>query len=176
MEIVVPPEFQVLWQTNASRPVLKYPSDVLRKKAKPVQRITQATRLLASKMLDVLQKSNGIGLAAPQIGTSERVIIVAPSDIEPLVLVNPEITSSEGTVVGEEGCLSLPGLYGDVTRSAIIDVNALGLNGKRLQLRLEGLAARVAQHELDHLDGILFIDKVDLATLHWAWPVGADAE
>jgi peptide deformylase len=91
-----------------------------------------------------------------------------------IALVNPVIKRAQGTVVAEEGCLSLPGLYGDVARNAIVEVDALDEDGRRLKLRLEGLAARCAQHEIDHLDGVLFIDRVDMATIHWDWPASAE--
>ena len=90
-----------------------------------------------------------------------------------MAMINPVITLSEGEVIGEEGCLSLPGLYGEVLRKAVVEVEGLDIEGRPFKERLEGLDARVVQHEIDHLDGVLFIDKVDLATLHWAWPAGA---
>lgn len=176
MEIVVPAEYKVLWETNEQRPVVKYPADVLRKVAEPVERVNKETRRLIERMSKVIKLANGVGLAAPQIGVSQRVILVSPTGREMLPLVNPEITHQEGEAINQEGCLSLPGLYGDVKRSAIVEVKALDPEGKEVRYRFEGLASRVVQHEVDHLDGILFIDKVDVATLHWAWPAGADAE
>ena len=173
MEILVPAEYQPLWEHNQDRPVVKYPAEVLRKPAKPVERVTKATRILIERMKSVMKRANGIGIAAPQLGVSERVIVIMEGR-KPLTLVNPVITKSEGIVVAEEGCLSLPGLYGDVLRSAVVEVEAKGEDGDKLKLRMEGLAARCVQHEIDHLDGILFIDRVELETLHWAWPASAE--
>ncbi|MCH8274062.1 MAG: peptide deformylase [Armatimonadetes bacterium] len=169
MEIVVPAEFKPLWETSDEQPVVKYPADVLRRVAEPVERVGKKTRELIERMERVRSEANGIGLAAPQIGVSERVILIA-ADGGPTALINPEIVGAEGEEVGQEGCLSLPGLFGDVKRSMTVEVKALDNRGKAIRLSLEGLAARVLQHEIDHLDGILFIDKVDAATLHWSWP------
>lgn len=175
MEIVVPKEYKVLWETNESRPVVKYPAEILRRKAEPVERINKEIRKLIERMMATIKIANGVGLAAPQVGVSKRVILVAPTSKEPIALINPEIVYAEGKVIGQEGCLSLPGLYGDVERSAIVEVKALNPEGKQVRLRFEGLGSRAVQHEIDHLDGILFIDKVDVDSLHWAWPAGADA-
>jgi peptide deformylase len=173
MDILVPEEFRPLWVQNDERPVVKFPAEVLRKPAKSVERVGKATRELSARMKEIMQKANGIGLAAPQIGVSARVIVMS-NDGKVMALINPLITSGEGSVVAEEGCLSLPGLYGDVQRKAIVDVEALDTDGKKTKFRFEGLSARCVQHEVDHLDGILFIDRADLATLHWAWPATAD--
>jgi len=174
MDILVPEEYKPLWVQNDDRPVVKYPAEVLRKPAKQVDRVTKATRILIDRMKAVMKRANGIGIAAPQLGVSERVIIIADGK-RPLALVNPVITKSQGAVIAEEGCLSLPGLYGDVQRNASVDVEAVDEDGRTVKLRLEGLAARCVQHEIDHLDGILFIDRVDMATLHWDWPASAEA-
>ena len=174
MDILVPEEYKPLWVQNDDRPVVKYPAEVLRKPAKQVDRVTKATRILIDRMKAVMKRANGIGIAAPQLGVSERVIIIADGK-RPLALVNPVITKSQGAVIAEEGCLSLPGLYGDVQRNASVDVEAIDEDGRTVKLRLEGLAARCVQHEIDHLDGILFIDRVDMATLHWDWPASAEA-
>lgn len=171
---MVPPEFQPLWQQDERHPVVKYPSEVLRTPAKAVEKVTKKTRELIERMDKIIRRANGVGLAAPQIGVSERVIVIAPNGRKAMALVNPEVVRGEGEIVGEEGCLSLPGLYGEVRRQAIVDVAAQDSEGKALKLRLEGLSARVVQHEIDHLDGVLFIDKVDLASLHWAWPAGVE--
>lgn len=175
MEIVVPEEFEHLWIESKERPVIKYPGEILRKTAKPVSKVSGVTRDLITRMEKIMRMANGVGLAAPQVGVSERVILIAP-DTKFVALINPEITMTEGEAVGVEGCLSLPALYGDVKRAAVVEVKALNKEGKPIKMRLEGLGARVVQHEIDHLDGVLFIDKVDLATLHWAMPAGNDAE
>lgn len=172
---MIPKEFKVLWETNEERPVVKYPAEILRRKAEPVERVNKEIRRLIERMTETIKIANGVGLAAPQVGESKRVILVASNSKAPIALINPEIVRAEGTVVGQEGCLSLPGLYGDVERRAAVEVKALNPEGKPIKVRFEGLGSRAVQHEIDHLDGILFIDKVDVESLHWAWPAGADA-
>jgi peptide deformylase len=104
------------------------------------------------------------------VGLSQRLIVIAPPDYKPTALINPKIIKAEGEQIGQEGCLSIPGLYGDVKRFEYVEVEAMDRKGRELIFELDGLAARVVQHEIDHLDGVLFIDKVDLATLHWVDP------
>ena len=174
MDVVVPDEFKYLYVTNAERPVVKIPDPVLRKTCKEVEEVTRRTDGLIGVMLKALKVSNGIGLAAPQMGSTERVIIVAPAGSKPLVLINPAITESHGEQIGQEGCLSIPGLYGDVLRAETVEVQAYDRKGKPVSYEMSGLHARVVQHEIDHLDGILFIDKVDMATLHWSHPDADD--
>ena len=174
MDVVVPDEFKYLYVTNAERPVVKIPDPVLRKTCKEVEEVTRRTDGLIGVMLKALKVSNGIGLAAPQMGNTERVIIVPPAGSKPLVLINPAITESHGEQIGQEGCLSIPGLYGDVLRAETVEVQAYDRKGKPVSYEMSGLHARVVQHEIDHLDGILFIDKVDMATLHWSHPDADD--
>lgn len=175
MNVVVPPEYKPLWQETEDQPVVKYPAEILRIVSKPVDTVNKKIRQVIEKMESVLEKANGIGLAAPQIGMPMRIIVIAPESKSPIVLINPNIVYEEGKVVGEEGCLSLPGLYGDVERSAVVEVEALDVDGRDVKYRFEGLPARIAQHEIDHLNGVLFIDKADPATLYWAWPAGKSA-
>jgi peptide deformylase len=117
-----------------------------------------------------LKIANGVGIAAPQLGESLRVILIAPDGRKPTALINPEIIRAEGEATGQEGCLSLPGLYGDVQRHTKVEVRAINKEGNPVRLDLEGMSARIVEHEIDHLDGVLFIDKADPATLHWEWP------
>ena len=175
MEIVVPEAFRHLYARDAKRPIFKVPDPVLRAVAAPVDRITKRTGFLVDDLMRSMREANGVGLAAPQMGVLQRVIVIAPDGFRPTALINPRIVKSEGTFVGEEGCLSIPGLYGDVTRPAFIEVEAMDRKGRELVFELEGMPAKVVQHEIDHLDGILFIDKVDQATLHWHDP-NHDAE
>ncbi|MCC7103400.1 MAG: peptide deformylase [Fimbriimonadaceae bacterium] len=170
MDIVVPDEFKYLYVTNAERPVVKIPDPVLRKICQDVSSVSKKTEALISTMMNALKLANGIGLAAPQMGSLDRIIIVAPAGTKPLVLINPVITERHGEQIGQEGCLSIPGLYGDVLRSESVEVQAYDRKGKPMSYEMSGLPARVIQHEVDHLDGILFIDKVDMATLHWSHP------
>ena len=149
----------------------------LRLKSHKVTKFDKPLRQLAENMLQSMDKANGIGLAAPQVGVLQRLIVIdIPADLEfegsepaHAVLVNPEIIKCSGEQVGEEGCLSVPGWYGDVKRYEFITVRAQDVSGKPLRFKAEGLFARCIQHEVDHLDGILFTDKlVDAATLHRA--------
>lgn len=170
MEIVVPDEFKYLYVQNRERPVVKIPNDVLRKKAAEVLKIGKKEHALIDDMIRIMKDANGVGLAAPQIGISRRVIVVAPDGMRPTVLINPKIIKAEGELKREEGCLSIPGLYGDVARPEFVEVEALDRRGRLVTFELEDMPAKVVQHEIDHLEGVLFIDKVDIATLHWSHP------
>jgi peptide deformylase len=130
---------------------------VLRTKAKPVTEITSAIEKLLDDMADTMYDADGVGLAAPQIGVSKRVVVIDVGQglIE---LINPEIIEKRGSQTGSEGCLSLPGLYGDVTRAMHVKVKALNRKGEEFELEGTEMLARCIQHEIDHLDGILFID------------------
>lgn len=170
MQVVVPDEFKYLYEVSSERPVVKIPDPVLRQKALPVEKINKRLGLLLDDMLRIMRQANGVGLAAPQLGKLQRIIVIAPVGYKPMALINPVITKFEGEEIGEEGCLSIPGLYGDVKRAAYVEATAFDRRGDEVELELEGMPARVLQHEVDHLDGVLFIDKVDLATLHWMNP------
>ncbi len=170
MQIVVPDEFKRLYVTNAERPILKIPNELLRKRAEAVGKITKKTDLLINDMIRHMKQANGIGLAAPQLGILQRVLVMSPDNMKPTALINPKIIKSEGEQIGQEGCLSIPGLYGDVKRAQYVEVEAFDRRGRELIYELEGMPARVAQHEIDHLDGVLFIDKVITETLHWMDP------
>ena len=144
--------------------IMKYGSDVLREVAQPVEEITDDTRRLAKDMLDTMYGSDGVGLAAPQVGISRRIIVidVDPHDpsCEPVALINPEIVKQEGQVDADEGCLSVPDVRGEVKRAETITVKALSLDGEEVQTEAADLLARALQHEIDHLNGILFIDHL----------------
>jgi peptide deformylase len=174
MEIQVPEEFAYLFVRNAERPIVKIPDPVLRKKASAILEITPKTGEIIRDMIQMMEKAHGIGLAAPQIGLSQRIIVVSPTGDKPLALINPEIVERSGSFLGQEGCLSIPGLYGDVERSKTIVVEGYDVKGKAVAYEMEDLAARVVQHEIDHLDGILFTDTVIQETLHWAHPGSPD--
>jgi peptide deformylase len=137
---------------------------ILRQKASPVERIDHALLKLIDDMFETMHDAKGIGLAAPQVGVAQRVIIV---DIEarvpecpPMTLINPVITNATGEELGEEGCLSLPEHRGIVRRANGITVQGYLPNGTGIALNASGVMARVLQHEIDHLDGILFIDRL----------------
>ncbi|MFZ5640061.1 MAG: peptide deformylase [Bacillota bacterium] len=133
---------------------------VLREKCRPVKHITPNIHKLLKNMADTMYDANGVGLAAPQIGVAKRVIVVDVGDglIE---LINPELVSSEGTETDFEGCLSIPGVRGQVPRAARVTVSGYDRTGKKVEYTGEGLLARAFQHEMDHLEGILFVDKAD---------------
>lgn len=141
---------------------------VLRQKATRISRVDDSVRKLASDMWDTLDQADGVGLAAPQVGVSRRLVLVhLPADYiaegDPevrLTLVNPEIVRSRGEVPGMEGCLSIPGWQGEVRRADQVTVRAMDLEGREVRLKHEGWVARVLQHEIDHLDGILYIDRM----------------
>jgi peptide deformylase len=168
VDIQIPDDVHALWELRAD-PVVKVPSEVLRQVAKPIDKPGAATRALVDRMKAAMFEAHGVGLAAPQMGVSERVIIYKiPEEKEPLrVIVNPKIISSKGEQVGPEGCLSIPMLQGDVKRANEIIVKGMDMLGRPLRRRATEFEARVIQHEVDHLDGILFIDRADLDTLHW---------
>ncbi|QBX33647.1 peptide deformylase [Paracoccus liaowanqingii] len=148
------------------RPILIHPDPRLKKAAQPVARITPEIETLAADMLATMYEAPGIGLAAPQIGVGLRVFVMdATRDPEappaPLVLINPEVTwTSEAASTYEEGCLSIPEQFGEVTRPAQVRMRWLGLDGRTHDREFDELWATCAQHELDHLDGILFIDHL----------------
>ena len=148
---------------------LRYYGDpVLRKRAKPVAEITDIELQLADEMLETLHATgNGIGLAATQVGVLKRLIIVdiggdeeEMEEYEPLVLFNPEILSAEGEVVAEEGCLSIPDVTADVKRPERIVVEGINVQREPIHIEADGLIARVLLHEIDHLNGVLFIDRI----------------
>jgi peptide deformylase len=134
-------------------------SPVLRQVAEPVTKVTKRTIKLLRDMEETMYAAEGIGLAAPQVGVSQRLIVVDIGE-GPLHLINPEILSREGSQVDVEGCLSIPDVWGYVDRSERIVVSALDLHGKPTRIEANGLLARALQHEIDHLDGVLFIDKM----------------
>lgn len=143
--------------------IRKYPDPVLRAEAQPVTVIDDKLRQLAKDMIETMIDANGVGLAAPQVGVSLRMAVV-DFDVEnhdPHVLINPVITKREGKRESvDEGCLSFPGVRSPVKRNPRVTCSALDLDGKVQEYSVDGLTARCIQHETDHLDGMLFIDKV----------------
>lgn len=132
-------------------------SPVLRTETTPVTRVTDDLRQLVEDMFETMRAAQGIGLAAPQVGRLERVAVV-DVDNDPIVLINPEVVAEAGTERAEEGCLSIPDIYGDVDRSARVTVRAMDLEGRVFEREATELLARAFQHEIDHLHGKLFID------------------
>jgi peptide deformylase len=140
--------------------ILEYPDPRLRKTAEAVQVVDDAVRQLAADLLDTMYAAKGIGLAATQVDVHRRVIALDVSDERnrPLILINPELLRAEGRGPGEEGCLSLPDIYDKVQRATHIRVRALGRDGEPFELEADGLLAVCIQHEMDHLEGRLFVD------------------
>jgi len=151
---------------DAKLKIVHYGHPALRQQAARIPRATEDLKRLVQRMVDLMRDSRGLGLAANQVGLPLRVAVVEWEG-EPRVLVNPEIVSAKGEEVAEEGCLSVPRLYGNVTRPAEVVVRARDLSGRKLKLRAEGMLARALCHEVDHLNGRLFVDRVDESTLHW---------
>jgi len=146
--------------------VLQFPDPRLRRRSEPVEKITDELRQLAADMLETMYDEPGIGLAAPQVGVPLRLVVVdtewTEEDAErsPLVLVNPEILEREGRIVWNEGCLSVPDFNAEVERAERVVLRATDLDGKEIVEEARGLRAVCFQHELDHLDGYLFIDRI----------------
>ena len=141
-------------------PILHYPDERLRKPTTPVEQVDDGVRRLVDDMLETMYDAPGIGLAAPQVDISKRLIVIDISENRdaPLCLINPAITEREGSETMEEGCLSVPGIYEPVERAARIRVQALNRDGEAFELDIDGLLAVCVQHEVDHLDGKLFVD------------------
>jgi len=145
--------------------ILSYPDPRLRKKSVTVERINKEIEKLLDDMIETMYKAPGVGLAAPQVGANLRVIVIDVSvrqeDTPGLIqLINPEIISSEGKQMEDEGCLSIPGFSSEVRRKSTVKVQGLDRSGKLAEIEGSGLLARAFQHEIDHIDGILYIDRL----------------
>ncbi len=163
--------------------IVKYGHPVLRKKGERIEKITPEIKQLIADMFETMQASHGVGLAAQQVGVARQLTVIdvrevtdRPSTLEldgrpadvagfmPLVLINPEVTPVTEPVAGPEGCLSFPEIFADISRPGTVDVRALDAKGKPIAFRCGGLLARAVQHETDHLNGLLFIDRMDKKT------------
>jgi peptide deformylase len=146
------------------REILVYPDPFLARKAVPVAAVDDRIRALIRDMFETMYSAEGIGLAAPQVGVGKRVVVldVSPVDetIAPVAVVNPEIVWRNGSVTGVEGCLSVPGVQGEVCRAETVEVRGMDEQGNPLRIRAAGILSRALQHEIDHLDGVLFIDRL----------------
>mgnify|MGYP001614474977 CR=1 FL=1 len=147
--------------------ILKYPDPLLKTKAKPVTKVDDETKKLIGDMIETMYAARGIGLAATQVGMNKRVAVLDVPDCEDyqkgknlLAIINPEIVSYEGEIKYEEGCLSIPGFTAEVKRFSSVVVTALDKDGNALEIDAEGLLAIALQHEIDHLNGMLFIDRL----------------
>jgi len=146
----------------AIRAILHFPDSKLRTVCEPVEQVDDGIRNLIDDMLETMYDAPGIGLAAPQVAVFKRVIVVDTSEDKsaPMALINPELLESRGKEQMEEGCLSVPGIYEPVERAEWIKVRALDRNGKPVELEVDGLVAVCIQHEIDHLEGKLFVDYI----------------
>lgn len=150
--------------------IVQYPHPALRFRAQPLKRVDAELRAMIEGMFELMYAHKGVGLAATQVALPYRVFVVNESadprrKDEELVFINPAISKGGGVVEDQEGCLSLPGLYAPVRRPAKTKITAYNLQGEQVKLDLEGMLARIVQHEYDHLDGVLFIDKLSPANL-----------
>ncbi len=147
----------------ALRNIRKIGDPVLEKISKPVKEVNERTIELINDMLETMYEAEGVGLAAPQVGILKRIVVidVSPEQDDPIVLINPEIIATEGTQTGGEGCLSVPGKVGQVTRANYAKVRAFDENMEEFEIEGTELLARAFQHEIDHLDGILYTTKVE---------------
>ncbi|WP_164007416.1 peptide deformylase [Pyxidicoccus trucidator] len=146
------------------REILIWPDPVLKQKARPVAKVNDAVRVLVKDMFETMYSSEGVGLAAPQVGVLQRVIVLdtthSQPESKPIAMINPEIIGMEGETSYKEGCLSIPGESEDVDRAAIVTVKFLDEEGQEQTLRCDGLLAIAVQHETDHLNGTVFVDHV----------------
>jgi peptide deformylase len=165
------------------REIVIYGDPALRKKGKQIDKVTEEIRTLAQDMIDTMHEAHGVGLAAQQVGEAIQLTVIDVSDAEnrpsrmwidgqevdpkehmPLILLNPQLELSGESEIGPEGCLSFPEVTADISRAEHVKVTALDLDGKPVSFEAEGLLSRAAQHETDHLNGILFIDRMSSAT------------
>ncbi len=148
--------------------IARIPQDetVLRQRCRPITRVDERMKRLIADMLETMHEAAGVGLAAPQVFVPQRLFVYLDGTEEG-ALINPEILQAEGTEVGTEGCLSIPRLQGDVERSTRLVVSGLDRNGGRVRIEAADYLARIFQHEIDHLNGVLFTDKADRESLHW---------
>ncbi len=144
----------------ATREVRIMGDEILTKQCKPVTKMTLRTKILIEDMLDTMYEKCGVGLAAPQVGVLKQIVVIDVGE-GPIVLINPEIIEASGEQTGEEGCLSLPGKWGIVTRPNYVKVRALNENMEEFEIEGEGLLARAFCHEIDHLSGRMYVTKVE---------------
>lgn len=150
----------------AIRNIRKNGDEVLRKKSRAVEKVDEKIKELVQDMLETMYKNNGVGLAAPQVGILKRVVVIDLYDNNgPIVLINPEIIKEKGEQEVEEGCLSFPNQFAKIIRPAEVTVKAIDEDGKEIKIKAKELLAQAISHEVDHLEGILFVDKIIPGTL-----------
>jgi peptide deformylase len=141
--------------------VLTVPEPILRQKSKRVRTIDGSVRKLADDMIETMHAASGVGLAAPQVGVSLRVIVIGLPEEEDFVLINPEIVRRSGERLVTEGCLSVPGYYGEIKRAQRVTVKGKDLSGKEVRIKAGELLAQALEHEIDHINGVLYIDHLE---------------
>jgi len=144
----------------AIRKILEFGEPILEQKAKRVRNFDDELKALANDMLETMRQASGVGLAAPQVGVPIRLTVIEIPKEEPIIMVNPEVTEQKGQRQVTEGCLSYPGYRGDIIRSELVKVKALDLNGEKIKVKGDGLLAQALEHEIDHLNGILYTDRL----------------
>ena len=145
----------------AVRKICCLPDTVLREKAKKVPAIDASIERLINDMVETMKQANGVGLAAPQVGVSLQVAVLQMPEEEPFAIINPKIVKRSGDREVMEGCISVPGYQGEVKRSASITVKGLDKKGKKIRIKANGLLAQALEHEIDHLNGVLYIDHIE---------------
>lgn len=141
--------------------VLTLPEPILRQKSKRVRTIDGSVRKLAGDMLETMHAASGVGLAAPQVGVPLRVIVIGMPEEEDFILINPEIVRRSGERLVTEGCLSIPGYFGEIKRAQRVTVKGKDLSGKEVRIKAEELLAQALEHEIDHINGVLYIDHLE---------------
>lgn len=141
--------------------IVRYPGSVLRQRAKRVRNIDSSIQRLIDDMIETMHAVRGVGLAAPQVGVPLRVIVIELPGEETVALVNPEIIKRSGERLVEEGCLSVPGYRGEIMRSTRVTARGLDRTGREVRIKVEGLMAQALEHEIDHLNGVLYVDHVE---------------
>ncbi len=155
--------------------VVTYPNKVLAEQAKQIHKVDANTKRLIQRMIKIMHDENGVGLAANQLGVLQKVFVYDDGEHKG-ALINPKIVSASGEQVGAEGCLSVPGLQGEVKRANEITVKGIDQNGKEVKIKAEGFLARIFQHEMDHLDGHLFVERAEPGSLHYITPEEEEEE
>lgn len=154
----------------AQRSVVTYGNPSLKQRASEIKEIDDSVKKLAAEMFEALERSRGVGLAAPQVGVPLRLIVLSiPMDDGArwkCAIVNPVLVSKKGKMTSEEGCLSVPGIYEEITRAEEVEVRGLDLEGKEVKIKGKGLLAKAVQHEIDHIDGILIVDRLSAIKRH----------
>ena len=161
----------------ALREILLADSPILRQKSKKVRKVDASIQRLIDDMIETMDNAHGVGLAAPQVGQLIWVIVIHIPEEEPIALINPQVVKRAGERILEEGCLSIPGWRGEVKRSVTVTVRALNGDGREIRIKAsEDLLAQALEHEIDHLDGVLYIDHLTAPDKLWKYPPPGEAE